>query len=147
MGWGLSSELVTQREGMLHAVTDARGALAAQALQLACRRTGNDAVRFLRLAVLEDASSLHNEAPAPAADRSDDALQSDEGCRAIAPIHHEVFDVRVARDVTGITLGDTRARELRLTRAFMVRLFVPALDRELGIRLLFHAVRPPNEMM
>src|ERR1051326_2782686 len=144
---GLSSELVTQREGMLHAVTHTRVALATQTLQLARRRTGNDAIRFLRVAVLEHASSLHNEAAAPAADLSDDALESDEGCRTVAPIHHEVLDVRVARDVAGIALGDARTRELRLARAFMVRLLVPTLDRESGIRLLFHAVRPPNAMI
>src|SRR5260221_10582952 len=96
-----SAQLVMQPEGKLGPVSDGRRALAAEAAQLPGAGAGHDGERLLRHAVLEGTGALEHEAAGFARDAPDDALEADEHCRAVALVHHEVFDTPLARDVAG----------------------------------------------
>src|SRR4051812_16719194 len=95
-GTQASIHFVVQRERKVGAMADRRGTLAAETTEFARPRTGDDRVRFLRLAVLENARALQHEAAAPAADPPGDPLESDEGGCPVAAVHHHVLDVTLA---------------------------------------------------
>src|SRR5205814_1782012 len=117
--------------------------LAAEAPKLTCAGAGNDDVGFLRLPVLEYSGPLEHEAARLPGQLPDDALEPDEGGRAVAAVHHQVFDVPLARDVTRERPRDGGARQLGQVLTLAVRLLVPALDGESGVRNILHVSTSP----
>src|SRR5437667_10347973 len=86
---------------MLTPVPNSRGALAAQACKLSRAGARNDEIRFLRHAVLEYSSALQHTAARLACKVPDDPPEADERGRAVAAVHHQVFDMPLALDLTG----------------------------------------------
>ena len=91
---------------MLSPVPNSRPALAAQALKLSGAGARDDEIGLLRHAVLEYSSALEHEAARFPCNVPDDSLEADERGRAIAPVHHQVFDMPVACNITGERLRD-----------------------------------------
>src|SRR5437867_4345335 len=91
---------------MLSPVPNSRRALAAQASKLSRAGARNDEIGFLRHAVLEYSSALEHEAARFACNVPDDPLEADECGRAVAAVHHQVFDMPLARDIAGERLCD-----------------------------------------
>src|SRR6185503_2315674 len=125
-------QLVAQRERMLEPVADGGAAVPAQALQLAGAGTRHDGVALFRLPALEHTGALEHEAARPPIEASDDALETHERRRAVAPVHHQVLDVALALETAGERLRDARARQLGSVLPLTVGLLVPCLDGELG---------------
>src|SRR5437660_9542226 len=97
---------------MLSAVPNSRRALAAQIVKLSCAGAGNDEVGLLRHAILEYARALEHEAARSPSKMADNPLEADERCRPVAAVHHQVFDMPLARDITGKSLCDSGPSEL-----------------------------------
>lgn len=93
---------------MLRAVPNGGYAVAQEAAEFPSRRAGDYGIGLLRLPVLEHASALEHEGAGLAGDSSHDSLESDEGRRTIAAIHHQVFDLPLPFDIAGVALGDAR---------------------------------------
>src|SRR6266566_295385 len=100
---------------MLSPVPNRRRALAPQASKRSGAGARNDVLRLLRDAVLEYSSALEHEAAHFPCNVSDDPLEADERGRAVAAVHHQVFRMPLA-----------------------IRLLVPALDGESGVRNVLH---------
>jgi hypothetical protein len=86
---------------MLSPVANSRLALAAQASKLSCAGARNDDIGLLRHAVLECSSALEHKAARFPCKLPDDPLETDERRRAVAAVHHQVFDVPLARQIAG----------------------------------------------
>src|SRR6266704_3763288 len=123
---------------MLSPVPNSRRALAAQAPKLSHAGARDDEIGFLRHAVLEYSSALEHEAACFPCNVSDDPLEADERGRAVAAVHHQVFDVPLARDIAGKGLRDGGPSQFRQVLALAIRLLVPALDGESGVRNVLH---------
>src|SRR6185437_3547719 len=130
---------------MLHPVADRRAARPREPRERARRGAWDDHVGLLRLAALEDARALHHERTGLSSESPGDAFEPDERRRSVTAVHHEVFDVALALDVTGERLDDAGARELREILTLAIRLLVPALDRETRVGGLLHGVDDPGE--
>src|ERR1700730_6887946 len=107
-----SPQFILQREGMLTSVHDSRRALAAQAPKLSRAGARDDDIGLLRLAVLEYSRALEHEAARLPGNVPDDPLEADERGRAVAAVHHQVFDMPLARDIAGERLWAGGARQL-----------------------------------
>src|SRR5437773_4081154 len=123
---------------MLSPVPNSRRALAPQAPKLSCAGAGDDEVGLLRLAVLEYSSALEHKAACFPCNVPDDPLEADERRRAVAAVHHQVFDVPLARDIAGERLCDDGPSQLWQVLALTIRLLVPAVDGESGVRNVLH---------
>src|SRR2546425_6328499 len=125
---------------MLSPVPNSRRALAAQAPKLSCAGARDDEVGLLRRAVLEYSSALEHKAARFPCNVPDDPLEADERGRAVAAVHHQVFDMPLARDIAGERLGDGGPSQLWQVLALTIRLLVPALDGESGVRNVLHVL-------
>jgi hypothetical protein len=84
---------------MLSPVPNSRPALAAQALKLSRAGARDDEIGLLRHAVLEYSSALEHEAARFPCNVPDDSLEAYERGRAVAAVHHQLFDMPLARDI------------------------------------------------
>src|SRR3972149_6304547 len=123
---------------MLRPMPNSRHALAAQAAKLARAGARDDGIGLLRHATLEYASALEHEAARSPCKVPDDPLEADERGRAVAAVHHHVFDMSLARDIAGERLGDGGPSQLWQVVALTVRLLVPARDGESAVRDVLH---------
>src|SRR5438270_13358190 len=123
---------------MLSPVPNSRRALAAQAPKLSRAGASDDDIGLLRRAVLEYSSTLEHEAARFACNVPDDALEANERGRAVAAVHHQVFDLPLARDIAGERLCDGGPSQLWQVLSFAIRLLIPALDGESGVRNVLH---------
>src|SRR5438128_9547052 len=123
---------------MISPVPNGRRALAPQASKLSCAGARNDVIRLLRHAVIEYSSALEHKAARFPCNVPDDPLEADERGRAVAAVHHQVFDVPLTRDIAGERLCDDGPSQLWQVLALTVRLLVPALDGESGVRNVLH---------
>src|SRR6266700_3791739 len=119
-------------------VPNSRRSFAAQASKLSCTGLRDDEIRLLRHAALEYSSALEHQAARFSCNVPDDPLEADERGRAVAAVHHQVFDMPFARDVADERLGDGGPSQLWQVLALTVRLLVPALDGESGVGNVFH---------
>src|SRR6266566_4350822 len=123
---------------MLSPVPNRRRALAPQASKRSGAGARNDVIRLLRDAVLEYSSALEHEAAHFPCNVSDDPLEADERGRAVAAVHHQVFRMPLARDIAGKGFRDGGPSQFRQVLALAIRLLVPALDGESGVRNVLH---------
>src|SRR5437667_2029908 len=123
---------------MLSPVPNSRRALAAQASKLSCTGPRDDEIRLLRRAALEYSSALEHKAARFPCHVPDDPLEADERGRAVAAVHHQVFDMPFARDIAGERLCDGGSSQLWYVLALTIGLLVPALDGESGVRSVLH---------
>src|SRR5207249_4355007 len=123
---------------MLSPVPNSRRALAAQASKLSRAGARNDGIGFLRHAVLEYSSALKHEAARLPSKAPDDPLKADERGGAVAAVHHQVFDMPLARDIAGERPCDGRPSQLWYALVLTVRLLDPALDGESGVGNVLH---------
>src|SRR5205809_7162408 len=123
---------------MISPVPNSRRALAPQASKLSCAGARNDVIRLLCHAVLEYSSELQHKAARFPCNVPDDPLEADERGRAIAAVQHQVFDVPLTRDIAGKGLRDGGPSQFWQAMALAMRLLVPALDSESGVRNVFH---------
>ena len=63
------------------------------------------------MAALELPKAFEDKGTRPTTDASDDSLEADERSGAVTAVHHEVFDLALALDVTGEDLGYRGASE------------------------------------
>src|SRR5437667_7366047 len=91
---------------MLSPVPNRRCPLAAQAPKLFRAGARNHEIGLLRHAVLEYSSALEHEAARFPGNVPYDPLEADERGRAVAAVHHQVFDTPLARDIAGERLCD-----------------------------------------
>src|SRR5438876_12140103 len=98
-----------------------------------------DEVGPLRHALLESSSVLEHKAARFPCNVSDDPLEADERGRAVAAVHHQVFDMPLARAIAGKGFRDGGPCQFWQVLALAIRLLVPALDGESGFRNLHHA--------
>src|SRR5947209_18500797 len=91
---------------MLSPVPNSRRAFAAQASKLSGTGPRDDEIRLLRRAALEYSSALQHEAARFPCNLPDDPLEADERGRAVAAVHHQVFDMPFARDIAAERLCD-----------------------------------------
>src|SRR5438128_3308821 len=115
---------------MFSPVPNSRCALPAQAPKLSRSGARDDGIGLLRHAALEYSRALEHQAARFSCNLPDDPLEADERGRAVAAVHHQVFDMPLARDVAGEVLGDGGPSQLGQVLALAVRLLVPALDGE-----------------
>src|SRR6266851_1607978 len=118
---------------MLSPVPNSRRALAAQAPKLSRAGARDDEIGLLRHAVLEYSSALKHEAARFPCNVPDDPLEADERGRAVAAVHHQVFDMPLARDIARERLCDGGPSQLWYVLALTIGLLVPALDGESGV--------------
>src|SRR4029453_7913169 len=105
-----------------------RRALAAQALYLSSTGSRNDKIGLLRHAVFEYSGAMEHEAACLPCNVPDDPFEADERRRAVAALHHQVFDLPLAHEIAGERLCDGGPSELWQVLALTVRLFVPTLE-------------------
>src|SRR5439155_26759793 len=98
----------------------------------------DDEVGLLRRAVLEYCSALEHKAARFPCNVPDDPLEADERGRAVAAVHHQVFDIPLAGDIAGERLCDDGPSQLWQVLALTIRLLVPAVDGESGVRNVLH---------
>src|SRR6266567_8341611 len=115
---------------MLRPVANGRRAFAAQASKLCGTGPRDDEIRLLRRAALEYSSALEHKAARLPCNVPDDPLEADKRGRAVAAVHHHVFDMPLARDIAGERLCNGGPSQLWYVRALTIRLLVPALDAE-----------------
>jgi hypothetical protein len=72
-------------------------------------------------------------------------LESDEGRRPVAAVHHHVFDVTVA-SISPVNVLSTLARVI-FDRSSPSLYGFSALDAELGARCLLHAAAPQSDII
>src|SRR2546427_10442328 len=113
---------------MLSPVPNARGALAPQASKLPGSGARDDGIGLLRHAVLEYSHALEHKAARFPCNVPDEPLDADERGRAVAAVHHQVFDVTFARDIAAERLCDGGPSQLLESLAFTMSLLVPVLD-------------------
>src|SRR5438094_3040987 len=123
---------------MFSPVPHSRCAPPAQAPKLSRSGARDDGIGLLRHAVLECSSALQHEAARFPCNVSDDPLEADERGRAVAAVHHQVFDVPLTRDIAGKALRDGGPSQFWLVLALAISLLVPALDGESGVRNVLH---------
>ena len=123
---------------MLSAVPDSRCALAAQAAKVSCARAGDDEIGLLRQAILEDSGAVEYEAAGVPCNVPDDPFEANERCRAVAAVHHQVFDMPITDDIAAKRFLDSGSSQLWQVLAFTIRFLVPALDGEPGVRNILH---------
>src|SRR4029453_17277946 len=123
---------------MLSPVPNSRRALAAQAPKLSRAGARDDGIGLLRHAILEYASALEHEAARSPGKVADDPLKADKRGRSVAAVHHQVFDVPLASDIAGERLCDGGPSQLWQVLGLTIRLLVPALDGESGVRDVLH---------
>src|SRR5713101_6924296 len=123
---------------MLSPMPNSRRALAAQAPKLSRAGARDYEIGLLRHAVLEYSSALKHEAARFPCNVPDDPLEADERGRAVAAVHHQVFDMPLARDITRERLCDGGPSQLWYVLALTIGLLVPALDGESGVRNVLH---------
>src|SRR5207244_5162682 len=123
---------------MFSPVPNSRCAPPAQAPKLSRSGARDDGIGLLRHAVLECSSALEHEAARFPCNVPDDPLEADERGRAVAAVHHQVFDVPLARDIAGERLCDDGPSQLWQVLALTIRLLVPAVDGESGVRNVLH---------
>src|SRR2546425_12878519 len=97
---------------MLSPVPNSRRALAAQAPKLSRAGARDDDIGLLRRAVLEYPSALEHEAARFPCNVPDDSLEADERGRAVAPVHHQEFDMPLACNIAGERLCDGGSSQL-----------------------------------
>ena len=91
---------------MFSPVPNSRRALAAQAPKLSRAGVRDYDIGLFRHAVLEYSSALKDEAARFPCHLPDDPLEAHERGRAVAAVHHQVFDMPLARDIAGERLDD-----------------------------------------
>src|SRR5437762_13130548 len=101
---------------MLSPMPDSRRALAAQASKLSRAGARDDDIRLLRRAVLEYSRTLEDEAARFPCNVPDDPLEADERGRAVAAVHHQVFDMPLANDIAGERSEERRVGKERVYR-------------------------------
>src|SRR5213595_2525117 len=106
--------------------------------KLSCAGARDDEVGLLRRAVLEYSSALEHKAARFPCNVPDDPLEADERGRAVAAVHHQVFDMPLARDIAGERLCDGGPSQLWYALVLTVRLLDPALDGESGVGNVLH---------
>src|SRR5258708_35461654 len=84
---------------MLRPVSNSRRALAVQAPKLSRAGARDDEVGLLSQAVLEYSRALEHETARFPCNVPDDPLEADESGRAVAAVHHQVFEMPAARDI------------------------------------------------
>src|SRR6266699_5528759 len=131
-------ELIDQGKRVLAAVPNRGTALAAQAAQLPGPGPRDNRVGLLCLAVFEHAEALEHKGAALGADSSHESLEPDKRCRAVAAVHHQVFDLSLALDLSSEGLGDAGPSEFWQVLALTIGLFIPGLDGESRIRGVLH---------
>src|SRR5690242_5968559 len=92
-------QLIAEREGMFHPMTDRRSALAANGPQISSARAGNHRIRFLRLTALERADPLQHEAAGSPRHSTGNMFDAHERRRAVRTVHHQIFRATLALDV------------------------------------------------
>src|SRR5437870_6618597 len=97
---------------MLSPVPNSRRALTAQAAKLFRAGARDDEIGLLRHVVLEYSSALEHETARLPGNVPDDPLEADERGRAVAAVHHQVFDMPLARDIAGERLCDAGPSQL-----------------------------------
>src|SRR6476646_5609469 len=128
---------------MLSAVPNRRCALAAQATKVPCARVRDDEIGFFRQAVLEYPGAVEHEAASFPCNLPDDPFETYERCRAVATVHHQVFDVPITGDIAGERFGNSGTSQLWQVFALAIRLLVPALNGEAGVRHVLHVSPSP----
>src|SRR5881396_3060403 len=123
---------------MLSPVPNSRRAFAAQASKLSCPGPRDDEIRLLRRAALEYSSALEHKAARFPCNVPDDPLEANERGRAVAAVHHQVFDMPLARDISGKCLCHGGPSQLWQVLALTISFLVPALDGESGVRNVLH---------
>src|SRR5436309_14584113 len=91
---------------MLSPVPHSPRPIAAHASKLSWIGPRDDEIRLLRRATLECSGALEHKAARFPCNVPDDALEADERGRAVAAVHHQVFDMPLARDIAGERLCD-----------------------------------------
>src|SRR3954453_18050811 len=135
--------IVVQHEWMLSAVSYGRRPLAAQAPKLSRCGPPDDEICLLCLSAFERAGALEHEGTRLTGDSPDDAFEAHERGRPVGTIHHQILNVPVSFEIAGELLCDGSSGQFREVRALAIRLLVPRLDGEPGVRSVFH-LRPPN---
>src|SRR2546421_9999918 len=97
---------------MLSPVPNSRRAFAAQASKLSGTGPRDDEIRLLRRAALEYSSALEHKAARFPCHVPDDPLEADEHGRAVAAVHHQVFDMPLPRDIANKGLRDGGTSQL-----------------------------------
>src|SRR5256712_11949882 len=97
---------------MLSPVPNSGRALAAQASKLSGAGARDAGIGLLRHAVLEDSSALEHKAARFPCNVPNDPLEAHERGRAVAAVHHQVFDMPLARDIAGKGLRDGSPSQL-----------------------------------
>src|SRR6267143_6204906 len=123
---------------MLGPVPNPRGPLPAQASKLSGSGPRDDGIGLPRHAVLEYSSALEHKAARFPCNTPDDPLEADERGRAVAAVHHQIFDMPLARDIASERLCDGGPSQLWQLLALTIGLLVPALDGESGVRNVLH---------
>src|SRR6266487_503352 len=123
---------------MLSPVPNGRRALSAQASKLSCAGARDDEKGLLRHAVVECSSALEDKTARFPGNVPDHPLEADERGRAIAAVHHQVFDMPLSGDIAGEVLGNRGPSQLWSVLALTIGLLVPTLDRESGVRNVLH---------
>src|SRR5207302_2254768 len=98
---------------MLSPVPNSRRSFAAQASKLSSTGPRDDDIGLLRHAALEYSRALEHKAARFSCNVPDDPLKADERGRAVAAVHHQVFDMPLARDIAGERLCDGGPSQLR----------------------------------
>src|SRR5207249_11785992 len=123
---------------MLSPVPNSRRAFAAQASKLSGTGPRDDEIRLLRRAALEYSSALQHEAARFPWNAPDDPLEADEGGRTVAAVHHQVFDMPLARDIATERLCDGGPCQLWQVLRLAIGLLVPARDAKSRVRSVLH---------
>jgi hypothetical protein len=123
---------------MLSPVPKSRRAFATQASKFSRAGPGDDEIGLLRRGVLEYSSTLEHEAARFARNVPDDPLEADARRRAVAAVHHQIFDTPLARDIARERLCDGGPSLLWQIRALTIRPLIPALDGESGFCNALH---------
>src|SRR4029077_12071498 len=127
---------------MFGPVPNSRRTIATQAPKLSRTGVRDYEIGLLRHAVLEYSSALKHEAARFPCPLPDAPLEAHERGRAVAAVHHQVFDMPLARDLARESLCDRGPSELWEVLALTIGLLVPALDSESGVRDVLHVLLP-----
>src|SRR2546428_9798929 len=119
---------------MLGPMPNSRRALAAQAPKLSRAGARDYEIGLLRHAVLEYSSALQHEAARFPCNVSDDPLEADERGRAVAAVHHQVFDVPLTPAIAGKGFRDGGPSQLRQVLLLAIRRLVPDRVGESAVR-------------
>src|SRR5258708_555997 len=123
---------------MLSPVPDSRRALATQAPKVSRPGAWDDEIGFLGDAVFEYSGAVQHEAAAFACNLPDDPLETDEGGRAVIAVHHQVFDMPLARDIATERLCDGGPRQFWQVLRIAIGLLLPTRDAKSRARNVLH---------